>query len=369
MLSIMAFYNLTTNFKRVIEMKKILSVLLALALLISLCACGNDNSGDSSKDENSSAQTETSSIAPNTTKPPMTNLPSTVYPEDAETEKAHFETFTDDPYTHQLVRYELNKECKGYYATPKAKGSYPTVVIMHGQGTVEKFKTRLLSHINNWVKQGYLPPMVVVIPEIMDYTGADDSNMQDFEYYISSHYPKRFNALLTSIEQGTLSSQIGTDKPIYVTGFSMGGMAAVHAGAEYNSRLKYVGGLSPARAFYLGEDNIGFYKKKADIYFSQEPDAHVYLAAGRGEQNQEFLDTINRYALAIKVNNPTIVTKCVAPPTWGGHSWELAQRELFMYLYFATVGQVPSLEYAASICNNPDEYTAPKVVYKEEEHT
>ena len=351
-------------------MKRFLALFLSAILIFSLSACGKDNTDDNaSKDESSSStQSEAVAITPNTTKPPLTNLPSTVYPADAETEKAHFETFTDDPYTHQLVRYELNKECKGYYATPKAKGSYPTVIIMHGQGTVEKFKTRLLSHINNWVKQGYLPPMVVVIPEIMDYTGADDSNMQDFEYYISSHYPNRFNALLTSLEQGTLSPQVGTDKPIYVTGFSMGGMAAVHAGAEYNTRLKYVGGLSPARAFYLGENNVGFYKKKTDIYFSQEPDAHVYLAAGRGEQDLEFVNTVNRYEIAIKVNDPNVVTKYLASRTWGGHSWELAHKELFMYLYFATVGKVPSPEYVESICNNPNEYTAPAIAYTEETH-
>ena len=350
-------------------MKKILSVLLALALLLSLSACGKDNTdNNSSKEDVSSSQSETVVYPPNTTKPPLTNLPSTVYPADAETEKAHFDTFTDDPYSHQLVRYELNSECKGYYATPKAKGTYPTVVIMHGQGTVEKFKTRLLSHINNWVKQGYLPPMVVVIPEIMYYAGAGSSEMHDFELYINSNYKNRFNALLTSIEQGTLSSQIGTDKPIYVTGFSMGGMAAVYAGAEYNTRLKYVGGLSPARAFYLGENNVGFHKKKADIYFSQEPDAHVYLAAGRGEQDLEFVNTVNRYEIAIKVNNPNVVTKYLASRTWGGHSWELAHKELFMYLYFATVGKVPSPEYVESICNNANEYKDPLVVYKEEAH-
>ena len=350
-------------------MKKLLALFLSFALLVSLSACGKKSNSDTLKDEGSSSQSPIGYYLPNTTKPPLTNLPSTVYPEDAETEKAHFETFDSDPYTHQLVRYELNDECKGYYATPKAKGTYPTVIIMHGQGTVEKFKTRLLSHINNWVKQGYLPPMVVVIPEVMYYAGTGESEMHDFELFINRNYKNRFNALLTSIEKGTLSSQIGTDKPIYVTGFSMGGMAAVYAGTEYNTRLKYVGGLSPARAFYLGEDDIGFHKKKADIHFSQEPDAHVYLSAGRGEQQLEFVYTVSRYYKAICENDPDIVTKYIASPYWGGHSWELAHKELFMYLYFATVGNVPSREYVESICNNPNEYTAPAIVFSEEKHT
>ena len=357
-------------------MKNFLSVLLTVALLFSLAACGKDSTSSQGGDKTSSEPSASSnSVASNaasvSTKPPMTNLPSTTYPTASPTDPdaPRFSAFSEDVYTHQIVRYSFNKECKGYYATPKAKGKYPTVIIMHGQGTVEKFKTRLLTHINNWVKAGYIPPMVVVIPEIIDIAG-DGSDMQDFQYYISSEYPNRFNTLLTSIEEGTLSSQIGTDKPIYVTGFSMGGMAAVHAGVEYNTRIKYVGGLSPARAFYLGEgDNLGFYKYAKDIYFSQEPDAHVYLGAGRGEQNNEFVYTINRYERAVTANTPNIVTKYVAPTSWGDHSWELAQKEIFMYLYFATCGELPSEALVETVCSDPNGYKGPTVVYTEEEHT
>ena len=331
-------------------MKKLLSVLLTVALLLSLAACGKDNSSVQSQDKESSKATSSVQIT----------IPDNV-------EKPQFSTSTEDVYSPQIVRYELNEECTGYYFTPKAKGKYPTVVMIHGQGNVTNFKNRLLSNFNNWVKLGYIPPMVVVIPEVLDYTGGG-SNIDDFQLYISSAHTNRLDASLTSIEEGTLSSQIDTSKAPYVAGFSMGGMAAVYAGAEYNTRIKHVGGLSPAKSFYLGDGLWGFYNNAVDIHFSQEPDARVYLSAGEFEQSGEFLATINRYANGIKVNDPDIVTKFVAPIQWGRHSFQLAQKEIFMYLYFATFDKIPSNELVEAICCNPDDYNTPTVVYKEEEH-
>ncbi len=348
-------------------MKKIISILLAAALLLSLTACNaNDKADKDNEVQNNSSQNENRKPVSN----PSSNnsLLSSNSSVASYSEKPQFPASEEDVYSYQVVRYKLNDECTGYYFTPKAAGKYPTVIMMHGQGTVDKFRDRLLSNFNNWVKAGYLPPMVVVMPEVLNYTGGGGSNMQDFQFFIDSKYQNRFATLLTSVETGALSQQIGTDKPFYVAGFSMGGMAAVHAGAVYNTRVKHVGGLSPARAFYLGEDNeYGFYKKATDIHFAE--DAKVYLAAGHGEQNGEFMYTINRYERAIKTNNPDIVTKYAAPATWGGHSFALAQREIFMYLYFATFGEIPSKAFVEAVCNNPDKYVIPRIVTKEEEHT
>lgn len=343
-------------------MKKLLSLLLAAALLFSLAACGKDKTKDNNSGEgnNSSSQIE-EQVPDNTPVPNVPAIPDTV-------EKPQFAASTEDVYDHEIVRYELNDECVGYYFTPKAKGKYQTVILIHGQGSVKSFKERLLSNFNNWVKLGYIPPMVVVIPEVLDYTG-NGSNIDDFQYYIYSSQEKRFNTLLTSIEKGTLSAQIDTSKSPYVTGFSMGGMAAVHAGAEYNTRIKHVGGLSPSKSFYLGDGLGGFYNNASDIYFSQDPNARVYLSAGQFEQSGEFLYTINRYEKGISVNSPNIVTKFVAPLEWGGHSWQLAHKEIFMYLYFATFDKIPSNELVEAVCKNPNAFKIPTVISKEKEHT
>ena len=151
----------------------------------------------------------------------------------------------------------------------------------------------------------------------------------------------------------------------------MGGMAAVYAGDEYNTRLKNVGGLSPAKSYYLGESSgtsgWGFRYYAKDIHFAE--DADVYLSAGVGEQNGDFLATINRYEQGIAYNDPDVVTKFVAPSGWGNHSWNLAQKEIFMYLHFVTYGTIPGTELVESVCSNANDYTSPTVIYEEEEHT
>ena len=343
-------------------MKKLLSLLLAVTLLFSLAACGKDKTNDNNSDKgnNSSSQIE-DQVSDNRPIPSVPTIPDTV-------EKPQFTASTEEVYDHEIVRYQINEECVGYYFTPKAKGKYQTIILIHGQGSVKSFKERLLSNFNNWVKLGYIPPMVVVIPEVLDYTGGG-SNIDDFQYYIHNEQEKRFSALLTNIEEGKLSTQIDTSKSPYVAGFSMGGMAAVYAGAQYNTRIKHVGGLSPAKSFYLGEGLWGFYNNAVDIHFSDDPSARVYLSAGQFEQSGEFLYTINRYEKGIKVNDPDIVTKFVAPLEWGGHSWKLAQKEIFMYLYFATFDKLPSNELVEAVCCDSEAFKIPTVISKEKEHT
>ena len=174
-------------------MKRLLSVLLVFALVFSLAACGKDSAN---KDNESSEDTSSiEEVVDNSPVPSLPIIPDTV-------EQPQFTPTTEDVYDHELIRYEINDECKGYYFTPKAKGNYPTIIMIHGQGGAKSFKERLLSNFNTWVKLGYIPPMVVVIPEVLTSYGTEDpdkSNIDDFQYFIYSSNEKRFNALLTSI--------------------------------------------------------------------------------------------------------------------------------------------------------------------------
>lgn len=338
-------------------MKRFLPIFLSVAIVLSLAACGNGGKKDDIKNSSSTQSEEK--------KPIQIVIPDNV-------EKPQFTASKTDVYTHQLVRRVINSECKLYYATPKAKGKYETVIIMHGQGNVDNFKNRLLTHINTWVKMGYIKPMVVVIPEVLDYTG-EGSNVEDFCEYIKKSNSLRFNTLLTSIETGELSPQIDTSIKPYISGFSMGGMAALYAGVEYNDRIKHVGALSPSKGFYLGEGRwsaICRYSK--DIFFSNEEGACVFLTAGDEERDFEgaraFRQTVGYYENAIKVNNESIVKKFIGPASWGGHSFGIAQKEIFMYLYLVSNGTLPSVELVEAICCNANEYKVPTIVFKEEEH-
>ena len=286
-----------------------------------------------------------------------------------------YEARTEDVYSYNIVRYDIGGtgESVGWYFTPKEEGNYQTIILIHGQGNPGSFRDNLVYNFNKWVKAGYIEPMVVVIPEVLNsygVTDANSSNIDDFQYYIYESQPNRFNALLTSIEDGTLSSKIDTSKKPYVAGFSMGGMAALHAGADYNTRIDKCGALSPGKAFYMGDGNWGFYNYASDIYFSDSKDALVYLSAGAAEQDFEgttgaFVNTINTYESGIKVNNREKITKFIAPASWGGHGFQLAQMEIFMFLHKASYNRLPSNELVETVCSQPYPSVSeiPTVVY------
>ena len=280
----------------------------------------------------------------------------------------HYPAFSDDPYSNQLVRYEINDQCKGYYMTPKEAGKYRTFIMIHGGGGVAGERTRLWSPINMWVKEGYFPPMVVVIPEVLDYTGTAGLDIDDFQMFIYKGHTQRFNTLLNKVIDGSLTSQIDTGKPLYISGFSMGGLAAVYAGDEYNTKVNNVGGLSPSSSFYLGDGNWGFRNFATDIHFSTDSDALVYLSCGLGE-NAGFSETIDRYETGIRVNNGNnLVVKNKCPASWGGHYWDLEQKEIFMYLYYNIYGELPSQSLVESATSGISTKT-PSIVYEEETHS
>ena len=310
-----------------------------------------------------------------------TLIPSTFLVANA-AEAPFYPAFSSDPYSKQIVRYVLNDDCKGYYFTPKTAGKYRTLIVMHGSGGVGTLRNNLWSCINKWVKQGYFPPMNVVLPEVLLSYYPDKGSLQpeNWHRFIPQTYPKRFNTLLKSIEEGTLSPQIGTDKPIYVSGFSMGGMAAIYAGDLYggelkdgefqNTRIKNVGALSPNSAYYLGDNQWGFRNLASDAYFARDNDALVYLSAGKAESSGQFVQTIDRYRTCIEStgnNKPGLVTYYEAPSKWGGHLWPLEEKEIFMYIYYNIYGEIPSESLVESATGGS--CSAPTTVYTEETHT
>lgn len=282
---------------------------------------------------------------------------------------------SDDIYDFNLITYEYNKNCHGYYFTPKEAGKYDTLVMIHGYGGVGSMKKNLVTVMNTWVKQGYFPPMVVVIPEIDDYLGCGNADggvqfLQNFLMYIDND--DKFGTLLENIESGALSPQIDTDGDILVGGFSMGGMSAVQAGAVHNTRIKKTGALSPANSF-ITEEGVsgGYYKDKKDIYFSKDPDAFAFLSAGYAESNLQFIANINRYEESIETtgnNKEDLVTVYRAPEAWGGHGWSICQKEIFMFLYLNAYGELPTRELVEKACNGITSYQAPTVVSTDTQH-
>ncbi|MBR6529784.1 MAG: laminin G domain-containing protein, partial [Firmicutes bacterium] len=198
--------------------------------------------------------------------------------------------------------------------------------------------------------------------------------LQNFLMYIDND--DKFGTLLENIESGALSPQIDTEGDILVGGFSMGGMAAVQAGAVHSTRIKKVGALSPSNSFITEQGVPGGYfgvypGGEKDIYFSKDPDAFVLLSAGAGE-SVEFLGAIWRYYQAIITsgnNRDGLVKYNLAPAAWGGHGWTgVAPKEIFMFLYRNEYGVVPSNALVEQACNNITSYQAPTVLSSDPAH-
>ena len=247
-----------------------------------------------------------------------------------------------DVYANQLVSYSFNDECTGHYFTPIAPGKYPTFIMMCGKGGPGRLRSDLRYFINEWVKAGYFPPMNVVIPNMDNFDGLEPEeiiNFGDFFYFTKKDH--MLGLLLEKIESGQLSSQIDTSQDILLAGFSQGGMCALQCGAEFNTRLKKIGALSPAAKFWVSEgDSSAYYPYKKDIFFSKDPDAFVFMSAGPLEG--DFTTWMNgfEYAIASNGNNKSgLVYKHVAPESWGGHAWPMEKKEIFMYLWRAFNGE------------------------------
>ena len=363
-------------------MKRFLALFLSVCLLLSLAACNNDTANSSDVGDTSSTQIEdktsstasgsnssdtSSNTSSNTSSKTSSKTSSTTssqsFLKEGTIDKATYPKTNKDVYSNKIVRYELSEECVGWYFTPKEPGNYQTIILIHGQGNPYSFRDNLVYNFNKWVKEGYIEPMVVVIPEVLNSygptSGKDVSDIDDFQYYIYNFQSyKRFNLLLSSVENGTLTSKIDTSKKPFVAGFSMGGMAALHAGAEYNTRIEQVGALSPAKAFYMGDGKWGIYNYAKDIQFSTAPGAHVYLSAGRAEKDFSntvgaFVTTITTYERGIKLNNSATLTKFIAPRSWGEHGFQLAQMEIFMFLHLAFFDALPTNEFVETACAQP----------------
>ncbi|MBO4897119.1 MAG: hypothetical protein J5590_02320 [Clostridia bacterium] len=270
----------------------------------------------------------------------------------------------DDVYANQIVSYNYNDECKGTYFTPIAPGKYPTFIMMCGKGGDNELRRNLRYYINEWVKKEYFPPMNVVIPSIENFDGLEPQegiNFGDFFYFTKKDHA--LGLLLEKIESGQLSSQIDTTEDILLAGFSQGGMCALQCGAEFNTRLKKIGALSPAAKFWVYDgDTTGYYSFRKDIYFSKDPDAFVFMSAGLKEQKGDFTKWMDgfEYAIASTGNNKSgLVYKHVAPESWGGHSWSIAKRELFMYLWRVFYGEYPSVSDVEEKCDGS--FSAPSV--------
>jgi len=243
---------------------------------------------------------------------------------------------TAKAYTGGLKPYTITETYnEGWYIEPDAPGKYPAVIFVHGSGGPGPITKNIVSCMNKWVSLGYIDPMVVIIPNIQQLKDTQ-WGIPDFGEFNSKGYCK---ALADKIMSGKLSSKVDKKAPLSISGYSMGGSVALHAGVINPETFTNVGAFSPSWCFYAADQ--GYIKDSKQIIFSTDKDAHLFIGYGEGEKNEsgsnDFKSNANRYRDIIKankVNNTDLFKTYSVPEEIGGHQWKVFKREFFTFLYF-----------------------------------
>jgi putative tributyrin esterase len=117
----------------------------------------------------------------------------------------------------------------------------PIVILLHGvYGSAWSWAHQGGVHlkVNELIKQGKLPPMILVMPS--DGLWGDGSaylphNDYDFEKWI-----------IEDVIDAVIERIVGADaaSPLFISGLSMGGFGALRIGAKYGSKFRAISGLS-----------------------------------------------------------------------------------------------------------------------------
>lgn len=246
---------------------------------------------------------------------------------------------TTSAYTCDPIPYTITETYNdGWYIEPDAPGKYPAVIFVHGSGGPDPIRNNIVKCMNKWISLGYIEPMVVFIPNIRQIKDVQ-WGIPDFGEFNSDGHCK---ALADQIMSGKISSKVDTKARLSISGYSMGGSVALHAGVIDPETFVNVGAFSPSWCFYAADQ--GYIKEQGKIVFSTEPDAHLFLGYGAGEPS-DFKSNADRYRDIVKANkkNNTDLFKCyTVPADCGGHQWAVFKREFFCFLYFLRYDILPS---------------------------
>ena len=222
----------------------------------------------------------------------------------------------------------------GYVYSPNEKGTYPSVIFIHGLGGFkpDEYAPTILS----WMTNGYLDPMVVIMPKI-------NPNITDHNGYVTLTGDNEFlGKLINRIENGKLDTDAATIEKgngYSIAGYSMGGGASLLAGSRYNDVFKNVGGLSPNYHFLM-ENGTGWITQSplvSDCNFSEREDGHLFITSGNSGDEQGFYDVSDRCMDKFGFKKGFVRTAF----DYSEHKSPLFLQEFFSYLYFIQNDRLP----------------------------
>ena len=267
-----------------------------------------------------------------------------------------------DIYETTWKEYNLGTGNKGYYLEPADNGNHPALIFVHGAGGVSGIpRDTLRNLVEYWTDMGYMEEMVIIVPSIEQ--GSYSLEHEAFRDW--SQNSNKSGLLGQKIKDGSFSTKIDTNSDIYITGFSMGGCAALSAGISFKQYYTQVGAFSSSFFLYSeGAEGTWFknwYEKPEDLTFADG--SNIFISYGKGEtassSSYDFKLASDRYYNKISANSNSSVSVSlyVFDDSYGSHGWKLFSAELFAYLYLQKNGVMPNDDLIKSALNIPATYT------------
>ena len=232
----------------------------------------------------------------------------------------------------------------GFVMAPEGEEKLPVVVFFHGIGTPsEGLSNLIMKKMNSWVEGGYLSPVIFVSPYI-EKTSRYNNQNEDFRVFVRNE----FHGLLKKIEDGSLCDRIDTTKDFSVSGFSMGGAAALYAGSKFRDKFPNVGVLSTAQQYLFYDEKVGQVRgwalSDADVtdlgFATAEQNPHLLFTCSHTEANYGAYKYTDYYNEKFG-NKNNFVSHIFAS---GNHDSAQAMRGLFCFLYYTQHDELPDQE-------------------------
>ena len=244
---------------------------------------------------------------------------------------------SDDKFydSNNVIKYDFGdkygeyKINSGAILVPEKEGTYPVLFVVHGSGGYSEERTSKLYSglayiMNKAVKNGYIEPMIIVMPTIPPAKQPGYGGLQDFREYTSKGLCSK---VVNAIKDGTLGNYVEKDKwnssiasridgnaPMSIMGYSMGGSVALHVGCTLRNddnthTFINVGACSPSAFFYhrVWDPDIGGYKIDPDSFvtdpskmiYSNDSKGHFWVSRGEVEA-AEYVNSVDDIKIAFK---------------------------------------------------------------------
>ena len=159
----------------------------------------------------------------------------------------------------------------GFIFVPYVEGELQAMILMHGGTKLDDPANSTGSGalaqtwMNEFTNKSNIRPRIVIMPMVPNSTKGTNKEVvgnQNFDYkkFLDGVLPglvKRiedgtFNTLIENAlkdKKSNVMTSIDTSKKMIISGYSMGGAAALYAGSRYPDKFPYVGAFSPSQRF------------------------------------------------------------------------------------------------------------------------